>query len=231
MAPGYLGFVRAGNLMAQAFDARTRHATGEAFIVAEGVDYTPSRITGRFSFSDVGTAVYAVAASIRATPTIFEENGKRISAVGDSQFFMPQVILSPDGRKVALNAIDSEKKSNFVWMEDLATGTGSRLTFGETSFIDGAWSKDGKSLAYATNEGAIYAQPADGSAPPALFYKGALQAYPSSWSPDGKALALGVSTLPDVDISILSLTGEKKLVPFITGSGWKLSGSFSPDGK
>ena len=139
--------------------------------------------------------------------------------------------LSPDGRRLALIAYDPDNKSTFVWMEDLSTGTGSRRTFGEKSFTDGAWSKDGKLLAYATNEGAIYTQPSDGSAPPALLYAGEMQSYPSSWSPDGKVLAVNVSSIPNFDIYLLPLSGEKKLIPFIGGPGWKMSGSFSPDRK
>ena len=231
VAPGYLVFIRAGNLMAQPFDATARRTTGDASIVAEGVDYTPSRFTGRFSFSEVGTGVYEIGASTPAIVTIFDENGKRINTVGEAQFFQPQVILSPDGRRVALLAFDPDNKSYFVWMEDLATGTGSRRTFGEQSFADGTWSKDGKQLAYATTEGVIYSQPSDGSAPPALLYAGEIPSYPSSWSPDGKVLAVGTTSIPNVDIYMLPLSGEKKPIPYVIGPGWKLNGAFSPDGK
>jgi serine/threonine protein kinase len=229
--PGYLVFLRAGNLMAQPFDASTRRTTGDPSIVAEGVDYTQSRFTGQFSFSKVGTGIYQTGAGTRSALTIFDEHGKRIDTVGEPKLIEPPVFLSPDGRMAGLLVRDGENGTTFVWKQDLRTGTGSRLTFGELSFIDAAWSKDGKQLAYSTNQGKIYSQPSDGSAPPALLLSGEFAFYPSSWSPDGRVLALTGSISQNIDFFMLPLTGEKKPIPFLTGPGWKLSGSFSPDGK
>ena len=43
--PGYLDFVRNGNLMAQAFDASGLRLTGQAVPIAERVRYNPDRAT------------------------------------------------------------------------------------------------------------------------------------------------------------------------------------------
>jgi serine/threonine protein kinase len=229
VAPGYLVFLRGGNLMAQPFDASSHRTTGEPSILAEGVEFTPSRYTGQFSFSSVETGVYQTGAATPSQLTIFDENGKRLNTAGNPQFFEPQFILAPDGQRVALLVHDA--KASFVWVQDLSTGTGSRLTFGNLSFIDVAWSKDGKQVAYGTNEGRLYTQPSDGSAPPSLLFAGEFPTYPSSYSPDGKVLAISGSTGQGVSIFILPLTGGNKLIPFVIGPGWKLAATFSPDGR
>ncbi len=56
--PGYLVFVRDGNLMAQPFDAGTLKTTGEASPIAEKVDFNPYRWTGAYTVSGTGLLLY-----------------------------------------------------------------------------------------------------------------------------------------------------------------------------
>ena len=58
-ADGHLIFVRGTALMAQPFDTKTLEASGQAVIVAEDIQWNPTRYAGQFSVSQTGMLVYA----------------------------------------------------------------------------------------------------------------------------------------------------------------------------
>src|SRR5262249_4346142 len=80
--PGYLLFVREGNLMAQAFDAKSGTLSGKAVPVAEHVGWSPTWGLGFFSASHVGELVYRGGMSLDTQLLWFDRKGTKLEAVG-----------------------------------------------------------------------------------------------------------------------------------------------------
>ena len=81
--PGYLLFVREGNLLAQPFDASSLKTKGEAVPIAERVYFTPVRWSGNFTASRDGLLVFqGGAAERRGQLTWFDVDGKELGKAG-----------------------------------------------------------------------------------------------------------------------------------------------------
>jgi Tol biopolymer transport system component len=231
VAPGYLVFLKGANLMAQPFDADNQKVTGEALLVAENVVHNPDRFTGEFTFSADGTLMYQTGPSIsKSQLTIYDAEGARIGPIGEAKTFQPEVFLSPDDQKVAVAARDPEGRG-VLWVHDLSNGVGTRLTFGNLSYFDPAWSSDGKLLAYDADNGSVFVQASDGSSPAQMVLAETTPKSTNAWSPDGKFLALQQQLDKGPDLWLLPLTGERKPTPFVSSPTWEAEGTFSPNGK
>ena len=125
--------------------------------------------------------------------------------------------LSPDGRHLAFG------KARNVWVLDLELGTETRLGDGG----EAVWTPDGSRVTYWTQGLDLYWQRPDGSAPPEPLYISEDHVLsPTSWTPDGRTLAL----LSDTDIWTFSLDdGTAK--PLIATPAFERAAMFSPSGK
>jgi len=234
--PDHLVFFRGSTLMAQGFDATTCRITGQPKLIAENVSFNPLRFTGEFAVSKSGMLVYQRAgAAAKSQLTLFDADGNKLGTVGEPEKFGDEVMLSPNDSEVATTITDSEGLTS-LWIYDLRSGVGKRLTFGSkyAGAQGPAWSPDGKQLVFDVggDEDTMFLQPADGSSSPRFLYKSAVGKDPNSWSPDGKFLAFDALLNKGVSIWLLPL-GEQdpKPRPFISANGWALEGAFSPDGK
>ncbi|HEY3122792.1 MAG TPA: protein kinase, partial [Thermoanaerobaculia bacterium] len=103
--PGYLLFYRERTLFAQRFDAKRIELRGEAFPVAEQIQYLPDRGFGVFSASNDGTLVYQRASAVASQMVWTDRAGKPIETVGPPGLYRcPR--LSYDGRRVAVDIED-----------------------------------------------------------------------------------------------------------------------------
>ncbi|MGE3491620.1 MAG: protein kinase [Vicinamibacterales bacterium] len=142
---GHLLYVRDRVLMARAFDAGARTASGEPIKVADAVDYEPP-----------GQAAFAVAGSVLiyrprqhlplATLAWLDRSGQEVTAIGSPPGAIGQVSLTADGRTAAVERRDAQGLSS-VWLVDLARGTSARVP---AEYWAGApvWSPDDQ-LAYS----------------------------------------------------------------------------------
>src|SRR5262245_23680503 len=81
--PGYLAFVREGNLLAQSFDPDTLTLTGEPVPIAEKVQFNPARWTGCYAFSETGLLVYQGGSGlVQRRLTWFDLEGREQGVVG-----------------------------------------------------------------------------------------------------------------------------------------------------
>jgi len=112
-----------------------------------------------------------------------------------------------------------------TWVYALASGSLSRLTFDGRAYS--LWSPDGRRIASQDpRRASLVVKPADGArAEENLFPPGPDPLLPSSWSPDGRTLAL-TRLGPVTEIQLLTL-GEKPR-PFETDAS---TPAFSPDGR
>jgi len=143
---GHLLYVRDRVLMARAFDPSSLSLQGEAFKLADAVDYNPP---GQAAFAIGGSLlVYRPRQHLALGSLMWmDRTGEGLAEIAASPAAFRQVSLSPDGRTAAVERRDAQGLSS-VWTIDLGTGATVRVP-GE--YWSGApiWSQDGSTLAYS----------------------------------------------------------------------------------
>jgi eukaryotic-like serine/threonine-protein kinase len=231
--PGYLVFVRDGNLMAQPMDAGRLRTTGEAVPIAEKVKFTPPRWSGNFSFSNNGLLVFqSGSAGQRRQLRWFDLDGKGLGTVGEPAAFQ-RVAIAPDGRRAAAGILKATGGFSSIWMYDLARGVASPFTFGNEPTLNPVWSPDGRLVAYDRTDGSILVKSADGSSEPKTLASGLPNTSSTSWSPDNRLIALRVQDLGTggVHLWLVPADGSRKPYPFLATPANEGMGKFSPDGR
>jgi serine/threonine protein kinase len=229
-ANGELLFVRGTNLFVQDFDPGALRLSGLPAVIAPGVQVDPARRTAIFSVSNSGLLVYAPGGDepLKQLQWI-DGTGKATANVGRPGGYYYEVVLSPDDRLAVV--LDQTLELNIV---DLATGTRKPFSLTRTPLdSEVIWSPDGRWLAYSddlpSKGWGIHSMATDGRTQSRLLYTcHAESCLPTSWSNDGKMLALEDSTgTGDHVLNIISVDDGHTLysVPQAT------QGKFSPDGK
>ncbi|MDP9268612.1 MAG: hypothetical protein M3P27_09865, partial [Acidobacteriota bacterium] len=235
--PGYLLFIRDGNLMAQRFDASALKLVGEATPIAEDVQFNAIRRTGTFTTATNGLLVYQAGAQGGKAQLNWYDmlTGKDLGKVGPPGTYQT-VDLAPDGKHAIARIADPRSGDVELWEYDLTRDVFTRLTFGGTT-IQVVWAPDSSKIAYGLNRAGrwtVTEKPVNGaSGERELVAGGDGEHAPNAYSWDGKYLAFQQRNPKDRswDIWILPLTGDQKAFPFLTGPANESSGNFSPDGK
>jgi len=239
---GHLVYVKGATLFAVPFDLQKLEPRGTAVPVLDDVAFSQLGV-GQFEFSAApsghGTLVYRKSdgtASFAVTLQWLDSSGKK-EAMPARAAFLSSPTVSPDGRRIALEAIQRVGTSRDIWVYDTQRDSMTRLTFGKTFYYHPVWSPDGQYVVFATLNDGIFQARADGSGTlQALFLKAPYLA-PGSFSPDGKRLAYinayggdyGIWTVPVEQQSGQLKAGKPE--PFLVGnSSNDAEPSFSPDG-
>jgi serine/threonine-protein kinase len=149
--------------------------------------------------------------------------------------------ISPDGKRLAFQ----KGGSGSIWIHDLARGITSPLSMASTGAMFPVWTPDGARLTYAhphTNSKGlagqdIYWKRSDGTGEEEpLTPETIVNAFPSSWSPDGRVLAFQrISPKDGACCEILTLAVDAKGKPEepqpVPGLSSGFGPSFSPDGR
>ncbi len=141
--PDYLLFNRQRTLMAQSFDPAAGEVRGSAVAIADPV------AGGAFSASDSGTLVYRPGGGSQNNLVWFGRDGRREGTVGDPAHYQ-QVVLSPSGRRAAVQRVDTDTGNADLWVVDLDTAIASRMTLDPAMDGDPAWAPDERSLAFTS---------------------------------------------------------------------------------
>jgi Tol biopolymer transport system component len=208
--PGYLVFLREGNLLAQPFDREALKTTGPAVPIAEGVAFEAFRWLGKFAISNTGRLVYQSNEAYRKSRlTWFDLDGKALGSVGEAANFFT-VSLAPDARRVVATVLGNKNYRPEIRLYDLERGVGSRFTFGMQGSNFPAWSPDGSSVAYGDPGSGVRVKAADGSSEAKLILAEKANIWPLSWSADGKRMLLRIQDNQGggVDLWDLPLEGE-----------------------
>ena len=233
---GHLLFLRGGTLMAQALDTRRFELIGEPFPVAEQVGPRGGLAvsTGLYSVSASGVLAYRSAAATSSQLVWFDRAGKPLESL--PFFAINNLELSPDGKRVALEATD-DTGSRDIWILDLVRGVPSRLTFDPAQALRPAWSPDGRRLVFASGRGGnslydMYEKNSSGSADEQLLAKSGM---PDDWSADGRYIVYELrdpKTRADLWVlPVAEASADRKPMPYLRTASDERQGPFSPDGR
>ena len=225
--PGYLLFIREGNLFGQRMNSRTFQLEGEPLAVAEDVAGNPSRGWSTFAVSQQnGVLAYRTGQFDSDRQITWRgRDGKTLTTLGKpGQYF--GATLSPDETSAAL-VVNSRGDRQDVWVMDLMSGVLTPMTRNHKVVFGSAavWSPDSKRLAVATSDGLEQIDVA--SANGTLLTKELLS--PQDWTPDGQA----VLCRDDASnrLSLVPLAEGSKVQSIITTPYRQIGAVLSPDGK
>ncbi len=216
---GQLLFVKNGRLLAQPFNVRRLELVGEPATVADrlgkpGVGY------GVFSVSENGVLVYGALPLRRddSQLTIFDRQGKILGTVDEPgpHYF---VAFSPDGKRVVADRTNLQSSNVNLWMTDQVRGISTRFTFDSGSDYAPVWSPDGNRVAFTSDRGGkydLYQKLSNGGSDEELVFKSdSGDAFPLSWSGDGRFLLIASSADEIVSVLPLDANGHAAGKPFV----------------
>ncbi len=236
-APGYLLFVRETTLMVQPFDAKRLQLTGDAFPIAEQIQFDPPISRGVFSVSENGILAYQTGSAQTGSQLLwFDRSGKQIGALGDASALQFSPRISPDRQRVAVELFEPHSRNLDVWVYDVARGMRTRFTFDPAFDRRPVWSPDGSRIIFASNRKGhqdLYQKASSGAANEELLFESNLDKSPTSWSSDGRFLVYHSTGDPNtkLDLWVLPLVGDRKPIPFLRTPFEEWDGQFSPDGR
>jgi len=226
---GWLLWVQGESLLAQRLDLDQAKLTGEPVYIADSI----AREAGtRASTANNGLIAYRRAAPKLLQLQWFDRSGALLGAVGesDSTYQLPRV--SPDGRRIAVSRFVSGNQD--IWTYDGPRL--SRLSIGPGAESAPLWSRDGRSVVYASlgSKGVdIYRKAADGAGEEARIIGPGGLMVPDNFSPDNRYLLYTNidHTMVNSDLLLQPLDGRGKASAWLQTPFAELGGTFSPDGR
>jgi len=236
---GYLLYVRAGNLLAHPFDPDSLRVSGEAMPIASKVYFFVPTGAADFSVSNTGALAYQSYVS-RSQLAWVDRTGNQLATVGPGKINLKSARLSPDGQRLATAIYDIERGEQDLWIFDLNTNSGRRLS-SERALRDApVWSPDSTKVAFLHQADDM---------PPRVHLRGVGEndteettpagdfQMPTDWSPDGRFVAFGNTGFPRFanetqgDVWVFDLARNRKAIPLLTTRFHEANPAFSPDGK
>ena len=232
-ANGHLFYLRQQNLMAQPFDPVSGKLLGPPIPVAQGVTYDSSRWLGAFSVSASGVLGYITGPGDQSQLIWYARDGKELEKVGKPGIYFG-VALSPDDQRAAITVGDANSPTRDIWINELAHGTLTHLTFEKTNACCALWSHDGKSITYNTNRGGgdLYQKASSGLGGEQALVQSDVVKYPTDWTRDGQLLYMTILTGSGARLWIhdpAETDAQKKDRPLLSTNFSEEFGRFSPD--
>ena len=170
------------SVMAVRFDPERRRTTGAPVAVLRDAENGIDAV----ALARDGTLLYT---RRRATnvPVLVDERGAVQPLLGGSGGTYMNPRLSPDGRRLAIQA--TTPQGSDVWVYDLESRTPTRLTLSGNAYGP-AWTPDGRRVVFLSSRSgrdAFWWQPADGSAPAEKLVEGD-GLFAGTVAPDGRTL-------------------------------------------
>lgn len=192
-----------------------------------------------FSVSERGVIAYQSFVS-RSQLAWVDRAGRQVGTIGPADVNVKAARLSPDGKWAAAALYDLEAGGQDLWIFDLKTNAGRRLSANLALRDSAVWSPDSKKTVYlfgARDEASGLRLRGLGEVEPEETTPAADFQIPLDWSPDGRFIAFMNVGLPrfaneqQSDISLIDLAQGRKIVPLLNSRFHESLGAFSPDGK
>ena len=170
------------DLWALPFSLETLKATGEAFPVSENSRYGTVAADQTLVYLD-GTG------SGQQQLVWLDRRGEKTGEIGEAQGTIGSPVLSPDGRLVAVAAMEGSNED--VWVYDIARGVRTRVSSAPARDYRPVWSPAGDEVAFTSNRAGnedIFLRQADGSGEEKILAATPRREMLSDWSRDGKYL-------------------------------------------
>jgi hypothetical protein len=234
--PGRLVFTRKGVLLAQPFDAANRSLSGTPLPVADRISVFVPTGAAEFAASADGRLLVYRRGGTASRLVWLDRSGHEVGTVGQPGHF-GLVRISPDGRRLAADVEDPATGGRDVWLYDLLTGIGSRLTFDPLDAGWPVWSPDGRQLMFGSGAKGppdIYVKDLGGRLEETLLYSAPGTQFPCDWTRDGRFAAYVdfSPTRKAMDqVFLLPLSGERKPRPLVGNPFSEYDARFSPDSR
>jgi Tol biopolymer transport system component len=231
---GSVSYARSGHLLvsgrggvtAAAFDPGHPQATRVRMPVLDDVYTTPVDDNSWFAVSDSGTLAY-----VPGDPNLgvfaWADRAGVVTPLTDKPTSVADTTLSPDGTMAVV-----EQGEDALWVVELRRGIRRRLTQDdERNSAYPVWSRDGSRIIFASNRGGdwdLYAAPASGGPAKRLLARKGLQ-LPCSEAPDGTLLFC--ERVTGTGASLLTLSPDGTVAPFLVSPTSTVGGQYSPDGR
>ena len=221
---GHLVYRAGSDLWARPFSLQHARFEGEAVQVARMATDPSVASDGTLVYRDLGTSQLVWV----------DRRGARTGTAGLPSNGMYYPALSPDGRRVALEALENESLD--VWVVDIERRTRVRLSSHPASEILPTWSPGGEKVAFGSYHAGnldIVVRDTDGSREEATLAAGPLNERVSDWSRDGQYILYWVHPKNGTDVWYLqrSAGGRWEPHPLLETSAQERSAKFSPDGR
>ena len=231
--PGYVLFLRAGTLMAQAFDLDRRSMTGEAVAVANDVGTTTTAYAA-FSASRTGVVAYATEIGLMGELRWFDRSGHGGASVGAPAEYL-DFELSPDERTVAVSRVDPALHTADVWLLDPARSVSTRFTIDPQNDAAALWSPDGGRIAFRSNRHGnteLFLKRSSGTEAEQPLLDVGANLITSDWSRDGKWIFYTkTSSMGGFDIWVWPVGQDTKAQLVVHTALNATHGHLSPDGR
>jgi WD40 repeat protein len=159
--------------------------------VAASVGVDARNFRAAISASESGVLAHRSGAGVRRQLVWADRAGRIQSVAGGSAeaWNSTTIALAADGSRVV--STRAAQQNIDIWLLDLGSGIGSRLTFDPVLENYGTWSPDGRQIVFSSNRGGkldLFIRPADGSGDeqPLLVSEGDKAS--QDWSSDGRFL-------------------------------------------
>ncbi|MGQ0736780.1 MAG: TolB family protein, partial [Acidobacteriota bacterium] len=239
VTPGYLLFAQEGTLLAQAFDARLKALSGEAFPVIPRISHSTPSSSAAFAAS-AEMLTYTVADPRQPRLAWLDRAGTVEQWIGE-QWARPDTVdlrdirLAPGETRAALVTTNSISGNRDIQLLHFATNNLTRFTSHGANDWWPTWSPDGRRLAFATDregKSTVYVKNTSGGDESRLLHVPDRGTFPKDWSPDGRMISLNIDT-PDGVASIWAarVEGDRTPFPLNQSDVRETNAMFSPDGR
>ena len=221
----------AGVVMAVPIDVARRRLLGPPVQLIDNVSLNFGTGLARASLSPTGTLFYQSGTLLSRVVVAAAGEKDRPLLDEPRDYSFPR--LSPDGRRMALTIGSSDHRD--IWIDDLASGTLTRLTTEGVSNERPEWSPDGRRVLYRSDRDgrtSIWWRPADLSAPATRLLSGnRLDVFEAVLSPDARSLVYQLDTT-GADLYYQGLAGDTSAHPIANSqAAIETMPRLSPDGR